>query len=152
MRGSIVPADRAERDRPERDRGAADALGLVLIGPAVVGLALLVVSLGRGVDATAQVRSAAEAGAQAAALERSGADADAAARRAVGRALATGQTCASFDVAVAHPGALPSSGEVASVAVTVTCRVSDRGVEVIGRSYTEAVTAVATLDTFRARP
>ena len=34
-----------------RDRGAADALGLVLIAPAVIGLAILVVALGRGVDA-----------------------------------------------------------------------------------------------------
>ena len=40
-----------------RDRGAADALGLVLIAPAVIGLALLVVALGRGVDGAARRRS-----------------------------------------------------------------------------------------------
>ena len=54
-----------------RDRGAADALALVLIAPAVIGLAVLVVMLGRSVDSRAQAQSAAEAAAQAAALERS---------------------------------------------------------------------------------
>ena len=63
------------------DRGAADALGLVLIAPVMVGLAILVVSLGRGVDSQAQARSAAEAAAQAAVLERNGHDAEQAALR-----------------------------------------------------------------------
>ena len=38
-------------DRATRDRGAAEALGVVLIAPVAIGLALLVVSLARGVDA-----------------------------------------------------------------------------------------------------
>ena len=54
-----------------RDRGAAEALGLVLIAPVAIGLALLVVFLSRQVDARAQVRTAAESAAQAAAQERS---------------------------------------------------------------------------------
>ena len=45
-----------------RDRGTADALGLVVLAPFVVGLALLVVWVGRSVDVDAQLRTAAEAG------------------------------------------------------------------------------------------
>ena len=70
----------------QRDRGATDALGLVMIAPAVIGLAILVVALGRGVDARAQLRSAAEASAQAAALERDAGSA-AAAAEVVARAM-----------------------------------------------------------------
>ena len=35
----------------DRDRGAAEALGLVLLAPFVILLALLVVEMGRSVDA-----------------------------------------------------------------------------------------------------
>jgi len=54
---------------PERDRGAAEALGLVVLGPIMVGLAVLVMWSGRSVDLRAQLRTAAEAAAQSAALE-----------------------------------------------------------------------------------
>lgn len=136
-----------------RDRGAADALGLVLIAPAVLGLALLVIALGRGVDATAQVRSAAESAAQAAALERSPGAAGAAAERAVDAILGGSANCDDPSVVTVYPPTPPPSAgvNVGIVRVTVSCRVSDRGVEVITQPYEESVTAVATVDFFRAR-
>lgn len=130
------------------DRGAADALGLVLIAPAVLGLALLVISLGRGVDATAQVRTAAEAAAQAAALERTPEGAQAAAQRVVDEMLGDTASCRRPGVSrPEYPG-----GAVPKVRITVTCEVSNQGIEVISPAYDEAVTAVATLDEFRAAP
>lgn len=135
------------------DRGAADALALVLVAPAILGLALLVVALGRGVDARAQVRSAAESGAQAAALERNAVAASAAASRAVESMLADSSNCDDPTVVTVYPPVPPPGAglRVGVVRVTVSCEVSDRGVEVIAEPYGESVTAVATVDFFRAR-
>jgi Flp pilus assembly protein TadG len=130
-----------------RDRGAADALGLVLIAPAIIGLALLVIHLGRHVDANAQVRTAAESAAQAAALQRSPGQAVAAATSTATAMLTDPDTCAtpavSTDVSRFVPGG--------SVTVTVACGVSRRGVEPVVRSSSRrAATAVATVDPYRA--
>lgn len=141
------------RDDPTtvRDRGAADALGLVLIAPAVVGLAILVIALGRGVDARAQVRTAAEAAAQAAALERNGADAARAGQSVAMAMLTDTDSCSDPQVGVRYPTAGQTATGDAIVTVTVTCRVSDRGVEVVQPGLrTEAATAYATVDQFRA--
>lgn len=135
-----------------RDRGAADAVGLVLIAPAVLGLALLVIALGRGVDTKAEVRSAAESAAQAAALERNPEAAESAAQRAAEAILADSSNCNRPSVEVDFPAPEGSSGvQVDLVRVTITCEVSNRGVEVINQPYAETVTAVATIDYFRAR-
>ena len=135
-----------------RDRGAADALGLVLIAPAAIGLALLVVALGRSVDSRAQLRTAAEAAAQAAALERDHTAAEAAARRLVDDMLVEETTCRRDDRRVIVPNE-PSRGVgLASglIEVTVTCTMSNRGVEEITTPRTRSVTAYATVDRFRA--
>lgn len=130
-----------------RDRGAADALALVLLAPASVGLALLVVALGRQVDARAQVRTAAESAAQAAALERSPAAARVAVERVVAAMLTDPDTCSDPTVAVDTSAFAPGG----SVVVTVTCRVSDRGVEPVGAGRPVlAATATATIDPLRA--
>ena len=81
------------RVRRPHDRGAAEALGLVLVAPVAIGLALLVVFLSRQVDSRAQVRTAAESAAQAAAQERSPAAAVAAARQVVDAMLTDPDTC-----------------------------------------------------------
>ncbi|MEJ7800867.1 MAG: hypothetical protein WKF60_10115, partial [Ilumatobacter sp.] len=65
-----------------RDRGAADALGLVVLVAPMMLFAVLVFFLGRGIDVNAQLRAAAEASAQAAALERDPISARAAAHAA----------------------------------------------------------------------
>lgn len=139
---------------PDRDRGAADALGLILIAPAVIGLALLVISLGRAVDARAQVRTAAEAAAQAAALERNAPDASAAADRVARAMLVDADACQSLEIAVRYPAVPPIDAGITSglVEVDLTCRVSDRGVEAVqSGARLESVTALASVDFFRAR-
>ena len=138
---------------PSRDRGAADALGLVLIAPAVIGLAILVIALGRGVDARAQMRSAAEAAAQAAALERNAVDADAAARRVAEAMLVDADACGDVDIVVTYPAEPAPALGISSglVTVEIRCQVSDRGIEVIqSGSKDERVSAVASVDFFRA--
>lgn len=137
-----------------RDRGAADALGLVLIAPVAIGLAVLVIALSRDVDARAQVRSAAAAGAQAAALERTAADADRAARQVVVAMLVDDDACPVPDVAVAYPTgrASETATTFGTVRVTVWCAVSGRGIELLGVDPDAQVfTATATVDLFRSR-
>ena len=130
-----------------RDRGAADALALVLIAPAVIGLALLVVMMGRSVDSRAQAQSAAEAAAQAAALERSPSAASSAAQRVVTAMLVDPDSCALPAVAV-DTSAFRPGGEVR---VSVECHATRRGVEAVQRSTRSfAAEAVAHIDEFRA--
>jgi hypothetical protein len=125
--------------RLRRDAGSSDALGLALLTPAAIGLAVVIVFLGRGVDSRATVQSAAESAAQAAAQERSGIAAVAAAEE-VGRAmLVDPSSCSAPQVAVDlsdfRPGGL--------VAVTVSCTVSAEGLELIDPPSTGATTATA---------
>jgi Flp pilus assembly protein TadG len=136
------------RRRLRDDDGSSDALGLALLTPAAIGLAVVILFLGRGVDSRATVQSAAESAAQAAAQERSTAAAVAAAE-AVGRAMLVDPTsCASprvsVDVADFRPGG--------QVAVTVSCTVSTDGLELIGppSGGTNTATAFAAIDPLRA--
>ncbi len=132
-----------------RDRGSADALGLVLIAPVVIGLAVLVVSLGRGVEARAQLRSAAESGAQAAALERTPLAARRAGEEVVMAMLTNPDTCSDPTVTID----LDDFRAGGVVGVSVRCSVSNRGVEVVQPSSNEqAVVAYATIDFFRGQP
>ena len=130
-----------------RDRGAADALALVLIAPAVIGLALLVVMLGRSVDSRAQAQSAAEAAAQAAALERSPGAAGTAARRVAQAMLVDHDSCSTPSVHVDTTAFRPG-GEVR---VSIQCTNASRGIEPVQRSARSfAAEAVAHIDEFRA--
>ena len=95
-----------------RDRGSADALGLALLAPAAIGLALVIVFLGRGVDSRATVQSAAEAAAQAAAQERSPAAAVAAAQQVGAAMLVDPSSCSSPHVFV-DTSAFEPGGQVA---------------------------------------
>ena len=136
------------RGRLRGDDGSSDALGLALLTPAAIGLAVVIVFLGRGVDGRATVQSAAEAAAQAAAQERSTAAAVAAAEE-VGRAMlvdptSCGSPLVSVDVSDFRPGG--------QVAVTVTCTVSANGLELIdpASTGTNTATAFAAIDPLRA--
>ena len=136
------------RRSSERDRGSADALGLALMAPAAIGLALVIVFLGRHVDSRATVQSAAEAAAQAAAQERSVVAAVAAAEQVGAAMLIDDSSCSSplvvVDTARFGPGGL--------VAVTVSCTVSADGLEPIGPPALgpTTATAFATIDPLRA--
>jgi Flp pilus assembly protein TadG len=130
------------------DDGSSDALGLALLTPAAIGLAVVILFLGRGVDSRATVQSAAESAAQAAAQERSTAAAVAAAE-AVGRAMLVDPTsCASPRVSVNVADFRPGG----QVAVTVSCTVSTDGLELIDppSGGTNTATAFAAIDPLRA--
>ncbi len=134
--------------RLRHDGGSSDALGLALLTPAAIGLAVVIVFLGRGVDSRATVQSAAESAAQAAAQERSTAAAVAAAEE-VGRAMLVDPTsCASPKVSV-DVGDFRPGGQVA---VTVSCTVSTDGLELIDppSGRTNTATAFAAIDPLRA--
>lgn len=138
--------------RPHRrlrgDHGSSDALGMALIAPAALGLAIVILFLGRHVDSRATVQVAAETGAQAAAQERSPAAAAAAGTAAARAMLIDDITCASptveIDTGRFRPGGV--------VAVTVSCTVSTSGLELINPpgGGTLTATAIATIDPLRA--
>jgi Flp pilus assembly protein TadG len=136
------------RRRSCGETGSADALGLVLLAPAAIGLAVVIVFLGRGVDSRATVQSAAEAAAQAAAQERTPAAAVAAAEQVGAAMLVDSSSCSAPAVAVD----LSRFGPGGSVAVTVSCTVSTAGLELIDPPSTgpTTATAFATIDPFRA--
>lgn len=138
---------RAPREGHARDRGSADALGLALLVPAALGLAIVIVFLGRSVDGRATVQSAAESAAQAAAQERS-AGAAIAAAESVGAAMLVDDTsCADPSVAVDTSAFRPGG----QVAVTVSCSVSTGGIELISPPATgSSATAFAAIDPLRA--
>lgn len=139
---------RLREDRLSGDRGSSDALGLALLTPAAIGLAVVIVFLGRGVDSRATVQSAAESAAQAAAQERSAAAAVVAAED-VGRAmLVDPSSCSSPNVSVDVSDFRPGG----QVAVTVSCTVSTDGLELINPPSNDAntATAFASIDPLRA--
>ncbi len=131
----------------DADAGSSDALGLALLAPAAIGLAIVIMFLGRGVDGRATAQMAAEAAAQAAAQERTPAAAVQAARQVGARVLVDHDSCASPAVTV-DTGAFGPGGQVG---VTVTCGLSTRGLDLIaapgGRRST--ATAFAAIDPFR---
>jgi Flp pilus assembly protein TadG len=129
-----------------RDSGSAEVLGLVLPAPAAIGLAVLVVFIGRQVDSRAQVQSAAESAAQAAALQITATAAHGAAADVATAMLLDPDTCTAprtdLDLGRFVPG-----GEVA---VTVTCTVSTRGVELLASTARSvSATAWAQVDPYR---
>ncbi len=131
--------------RQTRDRGAADALGLVLIAPIVVGLALLVVALGRRVDGRAEAQSAAESAAQAAALQRSPSAARRAGTETAMAMLGDHGSCDQPDVRVDTTDFRPGG----VIRVTVRCD-SARVIDAVpaARQHHD-YTAVAHIDLFR---
>ena len=134
--------------RLRRDAGSSDALGLALLTPAAIGLALAIVFLGRGVDSRATVQSAAEAAAQAAAQERSGPAAIAAADEIGQAMLVDPSSCSTPQVFVDLSDFRPGG----RVAVTVSCTVSADGLELIDPPSTgpNSATAFARIDPLRA--
>lgn len=136
--------------RMVNDHGSSDALGLAMIAPVIIALAVAVLFISRGVDTRATAQSAAEAAAQAAAQQRNYGAAQAAAQR-VGNAMLTDtRTCASPSVqtSVDGPGGY---GPGATLAITVTCfrNVSDLSQIAPTGDNRAAYTAFAIIDPYR---
>lgn len=113
-------------------RGTADALGLVLMTPLIIGVAVTVVHLGLAVDRGAVARSSAAVAAQTAALERRASDAEGASTAAVLAMTDPAGTCPSPQVLVDVSDHRPGG----AVSAEVRCG------SVIGRS-------IAVVDRFR---
>jgi Flp pilus assembly protein TadG len=130
-----------------RDRGEANALGLVVIAPAAMALAVLILWIGRKVDADAQVQAASSAAAQAAVLQRTPSAADRAARATAAAMLTDVKACAggpsvSIDTRELRPG-----GEVT---VVISCSPQRSDLSLVGpRSVRFVATATATIDLHR---
>lgn len=134
--------------RAHPDRGAAEALGLVLIFPVMLGLAALVLFLGRQVDTRSQVQAAADAAAQSAALQRSPDAALGAASRAATLMLTDATACAGGAHVAIDAGTWVRGGRVT---VTVACSPATADLALI-RPPTRTLTAssVALIDPNRA--
>jgi Flp pilus assembly protein TadG len=119
---------------------------LVLIAPAVIGLAFLVVALGHRVDGRAQAQSAAESAAQSAALQRTAWGARRSAEETAGAMLVDPHSCHDPQVRVDTDDFRPGG----SVRVTVSCS-SARVLSVVEtESQLHEYTAVAHIDRYRA--
>ena len=135
--------------RDSTDAGVAEALGLVIIFPVMLLLAILVVAIGRDIDATAQARSAAQAGAQAAALQRSSAAGNRAMRDVVDRMLVSSTSC--VDSVALLTWTVPLGAAPGRATVSVTCTRPGAGLERLNRSDRQfTVTAIASIDALRA--
>lgn len=121
----------------------------MILFPVIVSLAVLVVAMGRDIDATAQARSAAQAGAQAAALQRSPAAGERAMDDVVGRMLDSSTTCTNSVAALAWQH--PADGAAGRATVSLTCTRPGRGLESLDIADTVfTVSAIAAIDPLRA--
>ncbi|MEO1058659.1 MAG: pilus assembly protein [Actinomycetota bacterium] len=134
-------------NQPGFDRGSADALGLAIIAPAIIGLALVLVFVGRAVDGRATTQSAAEAAAQAAAQERSPDAAQAAAQRVAAAMLVDSTSCAQPSVTLDTSRFEP--GGIVSATVSCTATSADLGPLASSGSRRATATAFARIDPFR---
>jgi Flp pilus assembly protein TadG len=130
------------------DRGESNVLGLVLIAPAALVVALLVLWVGRVTDTEAQVQAASAAAAQAAARQRSPMAAEVSARATAAAMLTDSAACGggaqvSVDSSRWRPGG--------QVVVTVSCVPDRTDLAALAPDARELTgTASATIDPYRA--
>lgn len=140
------------RSRRRDQRGNA-ALEVLMVLPVIMVLAGLILAHGRVSMAQEAVSSAAGAAARAAALERSPANAHAAATGVAAATLSSRELrCSTTTVTVDTSGLNTPVGQPGSVSATVTCVVpfGDLGLPTKG-SRVITRTAVAPVDTYRGR-
>ena len=133
---------------PSSDRGEANALGLVLIAPVAVALAILILWIGRKVDTDAQVQAASSAAAEAAAHQRDPAAAVAAAQSTAALMLTDVTACSSGPAVSIDASQFRPGGEVT---VTVAC--SPRRSDLLlahPNAATFVASATASIDAYRA--
>ena len=139
---------------PGRVERGSVTVELVLIAPVLLALLMLTVLAGRVVLAGGTVEQVAAAGARAASLTRSAAEASAAATGAVRQSIAEQHLqCQDVTVSVDTAGFRVPLGQPASVAVTVSCqvRLSDLTLPAAPGSRTLTDRAVSPLDPYRGR-
>jgi hypothetical protein len=129
------------------DRGEANALGLVLIAPLAIALAVLILWIGRKVDTDAQVQAASSAAAQSAVLQRTPSAATAAARSTAAAMLTDAKACEGAAVVSVDTSDFRPGGTV-TVAVSCSPQRSDLSLAA-AKSVTFAATATASIDTHR---
>ena len=130
------------------DRGEANALGLVLIAPAAVALAVVILWVGRQVDTDAQMQAASSAAAHAAALQRTPAAAATAARSTATAMLNDAKACAAGPVVSIDTTSFRPGGEVT---VIVSCSPERTDLALVSPPATTfTAMATATIDVHRA--
>ena len=129
------------------DRGEANALGLVLIAPVAIALAVVVLWTGRRVDADAQVQAASSAAAQAAAHQRDMRSAVAAAQDTARSMLVDVSACAGGPtVSIAAANFRPGG----DVTVVVSCSPARSDLALAGaRPATFTASSTASIDVYR---
>jgi Flp pilus assembly protein TadG len=126
------------------------ALELALLTPVLIAFMMLMVGVGRMVEAQSQIDGAARDGARAASVGRTASEADAFARRAGTETLKTRDWCQGGP-AVAPDWGRSSWAPGGQVTVTVTCVVDLGGMTLIGLPGSKEMKGTATvpLDTYR---
>lgn len=124
------------------------ALELALLTPLLVAFMMVMVGLGRVVEAQSQVDGAARDAARAASLSRTRPAAYLAAQDAAGKTLSGEHTCSSKPVAIVDFSQWRQGGQVS---VAVHCRIDLSGLSLIGFHPTRTMTGTATapIDTLR---
>lgn len=131
----------------DRDSGTT-AIELVLVAPVFLTALLLVVGLGRIVEAESRVQGAARDAARAASISRSVVLAQDAARKAAAANLTErGVSCSTFDVRVDASGFRP--GGSVSVSVACVANLSGLGLAGLPGSKTLSAEATAPLERYR---
>ena len=133
--------------RTVSDRGEANALGLVLIAPVAIALAVLILWIGRRVDADAQVQAASSAAAQSAARQRTPAAAIAAAQSTAALMLTDVKEC-SGGPAISIDASQFRAGGAVTVVVACSPQRDDLGLS-DPRAATFVATSTATVDAYR---
>ncbi|MEO8265574.1 MAG: hypothetical protein ABI706_08700 [Ilumatobacteraceae bacterium] len=133
--------------RTGNERGEANALGLVLIAPVAIALAVLVLWIGRRVDADAQVQAASSAAAQSAAHQRTPAAAVVAAQSTAALMLTDVKECAGGPAIWIDASQFKAGGVVT---VVVGCSPERTDVGLAGsRAATFVATSSASIDAYR---
>ena len=129
--------------------GAAEALGFVIMTPVLVGLATIVVTIGRDVDRRAEVAAVSAAAATVAARQRSVGRAVDLATAIAADLLSESSTCDRHRIGIDTSRFAPGG----TVTVTIDCEMSTAAdVGFVGDGPVITVSSSAAIDPYRALP
>lgn len=133
-----------------RDRGEANALGLVLVAPVAIALAIMILWIGRKVDTDAQVQAASSAAAQAAARQRTPAAAIVAAQTTARAMLTDSTACPGGPLVEFDPRVDVNFRAGGTVTVVVTCSPQRSDLVLAGPASARFVgRSTASIDSYR---